>query len=49
VPRSRDAVGLVIAPEIFFDLIQVFLLGSFVVRQLRAAASELAHACRLTS
>jgi hypothetical protein len=48
VPRSRDAVGLVIVPEVFLDRLQVFLLGSLIVRQLRTAASELAHERRLT-
>jgi hypothetical protein len=47
VTRLRDAVGLVVSPEVIFDLLDVFTLGGLLVGQLRPVASKLAHASRL--
>jgi hypothetical protein len=38
---------LLVAAEVFFDLLQVFSLGRFIVGQLRPTASELTQVFRL--
>ena len=43
----RDAVGLLAAAEVVFDLLQVFALGGLIVGELRSASSELTHRSRL--
>jgi hypothetical protein len=46
VTRLRDTVGLVVSPEVFFDL--VFTLGGLIVGQLRpVTSSQLTHGSRL--
>jgi hypothetical protein len=40
VTRLRDGVGLVVSPEVFFDLRRVFTLGGLIVRQLRPVTTS---------
>jgi hypothetical protein len=37
----------VVSPEVFFDLLQVFMLGGLIVGQLRPVTSQLTHGSRL--
>jgi len=43
----RNALGLLVAAEVFINLLQVFALGGLVVGQLRPPASELTHEAKL--